>query len=267
MMGREMMPRTIDDVTLAILSAVACDGNAARITGGQLDRKTYEKINKVLEAAGGKWNKGAKAHLFSGDAADALEPILLTGEYVRAQNFGFFETPPAITDLLMERAQIANHHRVLEPSAGRGAIAFIVAPYAGDIDCIEIQAKNVDLISPQMTPGMTVTLADFLTVTPHRSYDRIIMNPPFAPPRGADVLHVTHALKFLRPGGVLVSVMSAGVTFRQDRAFIAFRELVTAHDGKIESLPDGSFQASGTMVNAVVVTLLACAAASALAAE
>lgn len=33
----------------------------------QLDRKLYEAVNKALEAAGGRWNKKAKAHVFKGD--------------------------------------------------------------------------------------------------------------------------------------------------------------------------------------------------------
>jgi 16S rRNA G1207 methylase RsmC len=42
------------------------------------------------------------------------------------------------------------------------------------------------------------------------------MNPPFA--RQADIHHVNHALKFLKPDGLLVSVMSAGVTLPRQQA-------------------------------------------------
>ena len=77
------MPRTIDNDTLAILSGLQFDGNAARITGGQLNRQMYLRVNEALETAGGTWNRKAKAHLFEGDAADAIEPLLLTGEGLR----------------------------------------------------------------------------------------------------------------------------------------------------------------------------------------
>lgn len=56
-------------------------------------------------------------------------------------------------------------------------------------------------------------------------------------------------------GGRLVSVMSAGVAFREDRRARDFRALVDARGGSIESLPEGSFSASGTGVHTVVVTL------------
>jgi type I restriction-modification system DNA methylase subunit len=76
--------------------------------------------------------------------------------------------------------------------------------------------------------------------------------------RELDIDHVMHAFKFLKPGGKLVSVMSAGITFRQDRKAVAFREMLEAHNGQIIPLPEGSFKESGTGVNAVIVTVEAC---------
>jgi len=85
------------------------------------------------------------------------------------------------------------------------------------------------------------------------SFDRICMNPAFG--RQRDIDHVLHAWKFLKIGGRLVSVMSAGVTFRQDRKTLSFREFVSANDGVIEHLPDDSFAESGTKVRTVVVSM------------
>jgi hypothetical protein len=83
--------------------------------------------------------------------------------------------------------------------------------------------------------------------------DVVLMNPPFS--KGQDVKHVTHALGFLKPGGRLVAIMGAGVTFRQDKRTNEFRELVQAMGGTIERLPEGSFKSSGTMVNTVIVVI------------
>ncbi len=98
-------------------------------------------------------------------------------------------------------------------------------------------------------------MADFLLIPERPGYDRVIMNPPFADK--ADIAHIRHALGFLRPGGILVSVMSAGVQFREDRTTAAFRELVTSSGGEITALPDGSFAESGTDVRTVLVTIYA----------
>lgn len=69
----------IENDVLTVLARAQTDGNALRLVG-QLDRKLYERVNKVLEAAGGKWNRKAKAHLYEGGAAEAMEQIILTGE-------------------------------------------------------------------------------------------------------------------------------------------------------------------------------------------
>ena len=43
----------VDDDVLAVLSAAEVAGNEIRLIG-QLDRAMYNKVNKVIEAAGGK---------------------------------------------------------------------------------------------------------------------------------------------------------------------------------------------------------------------
>ena len=53
----------IDDDVLAVLSRSTVVGSSLVIPD-QLDRKLYVKTNKVLEAAGGKWNRKARAHVF-----------------------------------------------------------------------------------------------------------------------------------------------------------------------------------------------------------
>jgi type I restriction-modification system DNA methylase subunit len=78
------------------------------------------------------------------------------------------------------------------------------------------------------------------------------MNPPFA--KQADIAHVTHAAKFLKPGGRLVSVMSASVTFRTDAKTEAFRGFINSKGAAHEKLAGGAFKESGTMVNAVIVS-------------
>ena len=59
----------------------------------QLDRNMYQRTNKVLEAAGGKWNRKAQAHLFDDDAFTRIDQIILTGQVeVPKDEFNFFPT-------------------------------------------------------------------------------------------------------------------------------------------------------------------------------
>lgn len=97
--------RRIEDAVLGVLSGLLCDGPNARITA-QLDRKLYIRVNDVLEALGGKWDRRSKAHVFPGDAAAALEAAIITGEYARPGDFGFFPTPPELARYVVDMADV-----------------------------------------------------------------------------------------------------------------------------------------------------------------
>jgi predicted RNA methylase len=244
--------RIANDV-LAVLDRCEIDGRALTLPG-QLERRDYLAVNKVIEAAGGKWNRRERAHLFADPAEPIIDTILLTGEVVsRRQELQFFETPAEIVGRMLDMAEVCRDDLALEPSAGRGAIASALAGCALAVDCVEIDERNAEAIR---TAGYArgLWLTDFLTLDPDPAYDVIVMNPPFA--RQQDIAHVLHALKFLRPGlGVLVSVMSLGVTFRENRAARDFRVLVTERGGEFVPLPDDAFKESGTGVKTVIVTI------------
>ncbi|MFF1684636.1 class I SAM-dependent methyltransferase [Streptomyces sp. NPDC058254] len=237
---------------LEVLDRAETDGPRLVLTG-TLDRKLYLDTAKVLEAAGGKWNKKARAHLFDGDAADAIEPVILTGEVVsRKQQFGYFPTPAPVVEQLIDLADLKPGMQVLEPSAGRGAIAGPIAALDCHVDCIELQRDNALAISDAGI-GRDLAVADFLTVEPGPDYDRVVMNPPFA--RQADIQHVSHAYQFVKPGGRLVAVMSNGVTFRNTTPYRAFRALLEATGGEVHALPADAFKESGTGVNTVIAVI------------
>lgn len=244
----------IENDVLAVLSAAQTTGSNVALTG-QLDRALYARVNKVLEAAGGKWNRKAQAHVFDGDAFERMEQIILSGSVVIPKDeFNFFPSPPAVVKRLLELAEIKPGMNVLEPSAGQGAIAWACAEAGAIVDCYEIQQGNAFhcAMEAPVELGRTVT-ADFLTIDPMPIYDRVVMNPPFM--KQADIKHVTHAHKFLKPGGLLVAVMAAGVAFRTDARTKDFLALVERYHGRIEPLPENSFKASGTGVNTVIAVI------------
>jgi type I restriction-modification system DNA methylase subunit len=234
----------------AVLRRAKVDGNVVRIEE-RLDRPLYEEVNKILEALGGKWNRKVRGHVFEGDPLEKLAHALVTGEALDVKKtYEIFETPPAVADLLIDRASIQPGMRVLEPSAGRGALADRVREVCPDctLHVVEPERANRMVLKDK---GHRLVGADFLRFKKGR-YDRIVMNPPFA--RQRDIDHVKHAFRLLKPGGRLVSVMSAGVKFRDNKKALAFRNLVERH-GTVEDLPPESFAEAGTGVNAVVVTL------------
>lgn len=245
--------KKIDEVTLAIFSRCEVDGNLIRLPAGQLERKQYLAVNEILEALGGRWNRKAKAHVFDGDPTDKLETVLLTGEIIRPQDYGYYPTPPELASRLIELAEIEPDMLVLESSAGQGGIADIIRKIC-EPDCIEILAENVNILAKK---GYNVLFEDFLIVDPTiLLYDRVIQNPPFsyAGHPQADIDFALHAWKFLKPGGRLVSIMSAGVLFRENKKTVAFREMLNQY-GHYERNPEGSFRVSGTGVNTIIVVM------------
>lgn len=244
----------IDEQVMSVLSVAQVIGNGVVLTG-LLDRKLYEKTNKVLEATGGKWNRKEKAHVFAEDAATRIDQMLVSGEIeVPKDEFNYFPTPLAVVERLLALAAIRAGMTLLEPSAGTGAIAWPCAAAGATVDCYEIQQGNAFALAMNAPRELRRTaVADFLTVGPEPIYDRVVMTPPFA--KQADIKHVTHALSFLKPGGLLVAVMSAGVVFRNDARTTEFRALVESRGGRIEPLPENSFKASGTGVNTVIAVI------------
>lgn len=245
--------RSIGGDVLGILSRATADGNALRITE-RLSRADYLAVNEVLTAAGGKWNRKARAHLFPGDAAAVLAQLIDGGTYRTAADDGWFPTPPAIVARVLDAAGLEPGMDVLEPSAGEGAIAGPAAARGCAVDCIEYSEDRAAVID-QAGYARRVKVGDFLAIDPEPVYDRVLMNPPFA--KYADVHHVWHALKFLRPGGRLVAIMAAGTEYRMDNLTAAFRHSLPEFAGTLTALPEQAFRESGTDVRTVIVTMTA----------
>lgn len=262
------------DVLKVLLRSAVCEGNTVRITE-TLDRKLYLRVNQVLEALGAKWNRRAKAHIFTpfdlaeqAFAAMIIGDAVTAGEYVdAAKEYQFFETPKAVTDVLLVAAAIEHGMSVLEPSAGLGALAREAREVGGNVKCVESNEKMADELTKQdfvvaccdflildvSLPGYSAVVATRLPQWVDSRVDRVLMNPPFS--RSRDIFHVESAWKWLKPGGRLVAVMGIGWTFRMDRTAVRFREFMVETGGQKCYLPEGSFASSGTQVSTVYVVI------------
>lgn len=237
----------IEQDVLDVLRDVDCDGNELRILAN-LPRPLYTKTDKVLRALGGKWDRKSKSHVFEEEAWPLIADAVSAGEYVDAKKeFQFFETPPDIVELMLDYCN-ASGASVLEPSAGRGAIALAAREAGAKVGCIEIQQKLVDVLESH---GLAVARADFLTTEPTPAFDVVLMNPPFT--RSQDIDHILHAYEWLKPGGTLVAIASAGWTFRTDRKAKHFQEWMTGTHATYEDLEPGAFRSSGTMVRTTLI--------------
>jgi len=150
---------------------------------------------------------------------------------------GFFPTPRSVIERMLELAEIERGQKVLEPSCGKGDILDAIKEECSDVELVAIE-RNYALSDILAARGHDVTFGDFLEH--HDTYDRIVMNPPFE--NGQDIEHVRHAYSLLRPGGRLVSVMSTGPFFREDKNARAFREWLEDVNANVEWLPDDAFK-------------------------
>lgn len=96
-----------------------------------------------------------------------------------------------------------------------------------------------------------ILFSDFLKYE-FTGVNKIIMNPPFE--KQGDIDHVLHAYKYLNKEGILVSIMSSGVLFRNNLKTKKFREELLSN-AYVMKLPEKSFKLSGTNVNVILIKI------------
>ncbi len=216
----------------------------------------WDLLKRIMLALGGTWKTGGKkapGGFRFPDDVDAAELVRLakeTGEITDPRAAEAFFTPDPLADVLVDRlGSLGPCPSVLEPSAGEGALARAVLrkhPTAR-VACVEALDQHVAKLDSLC---LTRYQGDFLLLMPERlgMHEAVAQNPPFS----REIEHVRHAYTFLKPGGVLVAIMSTGIKFREDKARKAFRLWVSEHDGSIWENPEGSFEPA-TSVRTVMV--------------
>jgi hypothetical protein len=190
-----------------------------RITGELLERNLYEDVNEVFRRLRGAWKGGkTQAHVFPFDPKPLIEAVIASGELPPDNPYALFPTPPAVVEAMIPQTLKDRHAfaqrnptytfdpiRVLEPSAGLGAIATAVRAYLLPHDTL-VQVE-IDPFLAAMLHG-EVHNQDFLTYTPDAPFDYVLMNPPFSVDGDAlaYITHIEHAWGMLTDRGVLVAI-------------------------------------------------------------
>lgn len=175
-----------------------------------------------------------------------------------AKDLQFYWTPPAVIEAALETAGIHRRDyyrgdrpqlRVLEPSCGDGRIMDAIR--ARDFYCFGIE-YHAGRAAEARAKGHSVHLGNFLEQEPPSKpellFDRVVMNPPFYGRHY--VKHVRHALRFLKPGGILVAILPA--TARYDHGDLDDLAKRRWESGWSD-LPAGSFAEAGTNVPTVLL--------------
>lgn len=237
-----------------ILKQCTVEGNIIKLPPGQLDRKLYIEVAKSLELIGGKW-KGGKigGFVFQSDPTDLLYQIANGEKRNLKKEFQFFETPESTANELVMWADIKESDRVLEPSAGQGAIIRAIhRKFPGmNIDYCELMELNRSVLS-----GIANTSCvghDFLKLE-GRQYDKIIANPPFA--KNQDIDHIRKMWDVLAPGGTIVTISSKHWWLSSNKKETAFKTwLMDNLEASVNSIEAGTFSESGTKVETFLIKI------------
>lgn len=161
--------------------------------------------------------------------------------------YQLFQTPPDLAARMAELLDLKPGLRILEPSAGLGRLLDALRPHSpGEVVAVEQAADCARELFQQERQGVTIKQRDFLTTTPQELglFDAVIMNPPFH--LKADILHIKHAMQFLKPGGKLAAICMDG-HLRADQ--------LKPLSSTWEQLPASTFKESGTAVNTIILTI------------
>lgn len=191
---------------------------------------------------------------FYGDVLPDAEPedVKPSASTAVAKDLQFYWSPPAVVDAALDLVGLPGpnayaygrtppEYRVLEPSCGDGRILDQIRARGSTGLGIEYHPGRA---AEARAKGHAVVTANFLEQAPKPEFDMVVMNPPFYGRHY--VKHVRHALKFLKPGGTLVSILPATARYDHDEL-----------KGDWRDLPVASFAEAGTNVPTVLLRMIA----------
>jgi len=192
--------------------------------------------------------------------ATADRVLRLTREAMLMRIPGFFPTPPAVAEKLIEFAQLGCSTCVFEPSAGTGSLIdpTLKRHPRAKISYCEINCFLLDVLRMKYEGMANIHFAgrDFEELDPQYFKDRfdgIILNPPFE--RGQDIDHVLRAHRLLAPKGILAAIVSEGAFCRGDKKATSFREFIERMGATVVKLGADSFSSSGTAVQCRLIRI------------
>ena len=169
----------------------------------------------------------------------------LAGDHSRPRvvsAYQLFQTPESIAVEMVDHIPDGSA-AILEPSAGLGRLYRAIRARfpSRPVTLVDVAPQCVDELRMETSADVEseVFCRDFLELTPEQlgTFSAVVMNPPFH--SRSDIKHIRHAIEFLAPGGILISVCMGGE--------IRAREL--GKIGSLSPLPPKSFRNEGTNVD------------------
>ena len=177
-----------------------------------------------------------------------------TAKNKAAEGVDYFATPEPVGYKMVQWAGLKDGDRVLEPSAGHGAISRFFSPNT-DNTIIEPSSR----LAPQAqmnTDNAKLINGYFEDLHIGNKYDAVTMNPPFGTGGKTAIEHVAKAFKHLRNGGRVISIIPRGAM--ADKRFNTWYESDDAKDAHMVGevlLPGVTFERAGTKVATRVIVI------------
>lgn len=186
-------------------------------------------------------------------AVEQTEDLSALNEIRRNPPEGFFPTPLAVVELMLEKIsdwlwdlkESGHTAWMLEPSAGIGTLIDAFNERCNELgiprrfDYCETNIKLRDYVRDNCDVNDNLGFDFMCTNVARNVYNVILMNPPFE--KLQDIDHVRKAYDVLERGGILVAIMGEGAFFRMDQKARDFRMWLSGLNADVEKLPENSF--------------------------
>lgn len=268
-------PSGLSDAAAEVLRGAAATERSVHLpVGPPLERKVYAEVDRALSrlAGGGRWDRRERAHVYSHDPREALAALIGGGAIPRPasafddKRLSYYATPGELARKVAGSLSLRAGARVLEPSAGDGALVAAVRSATPDalVAAVEVDAGRTALLGRRyagdLDPLVTVygmtRFQDFAERDDGDRFDAVVMNPPFTEvgdPQ-AWAAHFLLAWGLLAEGGQMVAILPASYRYSERQTAQRVREVVQASGGTVEDLPEGTFRGAGTSVRTVLVS-------------
>lgn len=163
----------------------------------------------------------------------------------------YYPTPADLVDKMLDKVDLRNGMRVLEPSAWTGAILERIVDTWLNVVWIEYNHSNFQILKDRFE-NVDLINGDFMEYKTEDKFDVILANPPFE--NKQDVKHIMKMFDLLKDWWEMVSIASNWVSFRTDKEYVELRDLIDCN-WYMESCETGSFKNSWTNVNTVMIYL------------
>ena len=234
------------------LSTFIPEGNILKVPKFQLEN--YAKIKKILMTAGAE--QLLNDFVFDEDViAKNIQEDLISGKIIDdKKKFQFFETTEKLVNKMMNKLNIKQHEKWLEPSAGQGAIADKMFSFSKYGTLVELMPKNVKVLKEKQYEPVEIDFLMFSSEMAKHKFDKIGANPPFT--KNQDIKHIKHMYEeHLSDGGTLSSYASQFWVKGEQKEQKEFRSWLLSFNADVEYIDEGEFKESGTTIATTLITI------------